>query len=162
MKRWPESRTPQTINTLFKSLWFLCPDNKENEVLVAQSGLTPCDPMDYSPPGSSDHGILQERILEWVAISFSRGSSWCRGQSRVSCIAGGFFTIWATREDPTKFCLGNSYNEPYDLNLAFLFPDSWVWFHTRCFSKESETREGQAVGSLIWDWPASIVVPVLL
>ena len=44
-------------------------------VLVAQSCPTLCDPMDCSPPGSSVHGILQARILEWVAISFSRGSS---------------------------------------------------------------------------------------
>ena len=44
------------------------------------------------------HGILQARILEWVAVSFSRGASWPRNQTRVSCIAGGFFTIWATRE----------------------------------------------------------------
>ena len=43
--------------------------------LVAQSCLTLCDPMNYSPPGSSVHGILQARILEWVAIPFSRGSS---------------------------------------------------------------------------------------
>ena len=42
---------------------------------VAQSCLTLCDPVDCSPPGSSIHGILQARILEWVAISFSRGSS---------------------------------------------------------------------------------------
>ena len=42
------------------------------KVLVAQSCLTLCDPMDYSPPGSSVHGILQARVLEWVAISFSR------------------------------------------------------------------------------------------
>ena len=46
--------------------------------LVAQSCLTLCDPMDGSPPGSSVHGILQARILEWVAIPFSRGSSWPR------------------------------------------------------------------------------------
>ena len=65
------------MNTLFRSLWFLYPDNKENEVLVAQSGLTPCDPMDYSQPGSSDHGILQERILEWVAILFSSPGNLC-------------------------------------------------------------------------------------
>ena len=43
--------------------------------LIAQSCLTLCDPMDCSPPGSSVHGILQARIQEWVAISFSRGSS---------------------------------------------------------------------------------------
>ena len=52
-------------------------------------------PMDYSPPGSSVHGILQARILEWLAISFSRGSSWPKDQTWVSCIAGRFFTIWA-------------------------------------------------------------------
>ena len=44
-------------------------------VLVTQSCQTPCDPMDCSPPGSSVHRILQARILEWVAVSFSRGSS---------------------------------------------------------------------------------------
>ena len=51
--------------------------------------------MDYSLPGSSVLGILQARILEWVAISFSRGSFWPRDQSQVSCIAGRCFTVWA-------------------------------------------------------------------
>ena len=54
--------------------------------------------MDCNPPGSSVHGILQARILEWVAISSSRGSSQPRDQIQVSCSAGGFFTIQATRE----------------------------------------------------------------
>ena len=54
--------------------------------------------MDYSPPGSSVHGILQARILEWVANPFSRVPSQPRDQTRVSCIVGRFFTIWATRE----------------------------------------------------------------
>ena len=54
--------------------------------------------MDYSPPGSSVHGILQVRIIEWVAIPFSRGSSQPRDRTQVSHIAGRFFTIWATRE----------------------------------------------------------------
>ena len=53
--------------------------------------------MNYSPPGSSVHGILQARILGWVAISFSRGSSQPREWTRVPCIAGRFFTLWATR-----------------------------------------------------------------
>ena len=56
------------------------------------------DSMDWSPPGFSVHGILQARILEWVAISFSRGSLRPRGQAQVSRIAGGFFTTWATSE----------------------------------------------------------------
>ena len=53
------------------------------------------NPMDCSLPGSSVHGILQPRILEQVAISFSRGSSWPRDQTQVSCIIGRFFTFWA-------------------------------------------------------------------
>ena len=67
-------------------------------VWVAQLCLTLCNPMDCSPPCSCVHGILHARILKWVAISLSRGSSQPRGQNRVSCIAGRFFTIWATRE----------------------------------------------------------------
>ena len=56
-----------------------------------------CDPMDCSPPGFSVHGVL----LEWVAISFSRGSSWPKDRTQVSCIAGRRFTLWATREAHT-------------------------------------------------------------
>ena len=68
--------------------------------LVTKSCPTLCYPMHCSPPGSSFHEILQARILEWVAFSFSRGFSWPRDQthvSYVSCIAGGFFTHWAIR-----------------------------------------------------------------
>ena len=57
-----------------------------------------CNPVDCSPPASSVHGILQAGILEWGVIPFSRGSSLPRDQTQVSCIVGGFFTIWATRE----------------------------------------------------------------
>jgi len=53
---------------------------------------------ELSPPGSSLHGILQARILEWVAIPFSRGFSQHRNQTWVSCIAGRFLTVGATRE----------------------------------------------------------------
>ena len=67
-------------------------------VLVVELCLTLCNPMDYNPPGSSVHGILQEWILEWVVIPLSRGSSQTMDQSQVSCIAGRFLTIWATRE----------------------------------------------------------------
>ena len=67
-------------------------------VSVTQSCLTLCDPMGCSPPGSFVHGILQARILEWVAISFSRGSSWARDWTQVSCIVGRCFNLWPTRE----------------------------------------------------------------
>ena len=57
-------------------------------VLVTQSCSTFWDPMDCSPPGSSVHVILQERILRWITILFSRGSSWPRDWNQVSYIAG--------------------------------------------------------------------------
>ena len=63
-----------------------------------QSCPTPWDPTDSSPSGCSVPGILQARILEWVAMPFSRGSSRPRDLTQVSCTAGGFFTVWATRE----------------------------------------------------------------
>ena len=75
---------------------------------------TLCSPMDCSLSGSSVHGIFQARVLEWIAISFPRGSSRPRNRTRVSCIAGRRFTVWATREAPktnmmipttTSFCL---------------------------------------------------------
>ena len=62
-------------------------------VLVAQSCPTLCDPMDCSPPGSTVHGVLQARILEWIAFPFSRGSSQPRDRTQVSRIADGFFTV---------------------------------------------------------------------
>ena len=62
---------------------------------VIQSCPTLCDPVDCSPPSSSVHGTLQAGILEWVAISFSRGSSQLRDWTWVSCITGGCFTLWA-------------------------------------------------------------------
>ena len=65
---------------------------------IAQLCLTLWDPMDCNLSDSSVHGILQTRMLEWIAISFFRGSSWHRDWSQVSCIAGRYFTIWATDE----------------------------------------------------------------
>ena len=74
----------------------------ENESEVAQSCPNLCNHMDCSLPGSSIHGILQARTLEWVAISFSRGSSQPRDRTQVSCLVGRHFTIWATREAPVS------------------------------------------------------------
>ena len=68
---------------------------KWKKVLVTQSCWTLCDPKDGSPPGSSVHGIVQARILEWVTIPVSRGSSQPRDRTQVSCIVGRFFIFWA-------------------------------------------------------------------
>ena len=70
----------------------------EVKVWVAQSWATLCDPMDCSPPGSSVHGILQPRILEWVAIPFSRRSSQPRDWTLILQVY--IFTVWASREAP--------------------------------------------------------------
>ena len=71
-------------------------------ILYINSYQTLWDTVDYSPLDSSVYGILQARILEGVAISFCRGSSWPRDPTQVVCIAGRFFTVWATREAPIK------------------------------------------------------------
>ena len=81
---------------------------KREESEVVQSCPTLCDPVDCSPPGSSVHGILQARILEWVAISFSRGSSRPRDQTQVSCIAGRCFNLWTTREEAQRLKRGSA------------------------------------------------------
>ena len=73
-------------------------EHSSRESEVVQSCLTLCDPMDCSLPCSSIHGIFQARVLEWVAISFSIGSSQPRVQTWVSHIVGRCFTAWATRE----------------------------------------------------------------
>ena len=67
--------------------------NKPLQQQVTQLCPTLCNPMDSFPPASPVHGILQARILEWVAIPFSRGSSQPKGQTQVSHIAGKFFTV---------------------------------------------------------------------
>ena len=72
--------------------------------------------MDYSLPGSSVHGILQARILEYEAIPLSKGSTRLRDQTQVSCIAGGFFIDWATRvaQESCRKCF-------------FQFPETFVY-----------------------------------
>ena len=69
----------------------------EVKMKVAQSCQILFDPIDCNLLGSSVDGILQARIVEWVAISYSRGSSRPRDRTQISCIAGGFFTVQAQR-----------------------------------------------------------------
>ena len=112
-------RLNSSSSTLTDSLWLLClgrwqgqkQEDKsgmhfhlpligrlEQECMHAQSCPTLCDPMDYSLPGSSVHGIIQARILEWVAISFSRRSSRPRDQTCISCIGSWILNHWAIWE----------------------------------------------------------------
>ena len=94
MAKWKEERSKTALihrwhdSTLENHKW--------NE--VAQLCPTLCNPMDWSLPGSSIHGISRQEYWEWVAISFSRRSSQPRDWTRVSHIVGRCFTVWATRE----------------------------------------------------------------
>ena len=77
---------------------YICIHRKGREREVTQACPALCNPMNCSLPGSSIHGVFQARVLEWVAIAFSRRSSWLRDWTRASRIVGRRFTIWATRE----------------------------------------------------------------
>ena len=102
-------------------------------VLGAQSWPTLWDPMDCSSPGSSIHGILQVRMLEWVAIPFSRGSCPPRNPSWVSCTAGRFFTDWATSLDNYIF----SCNFIFKLHLCY----QCTKLHLKAFSLSHQRRQ---------------------
>ena len=84
----------ESLKNLEKEPFSICNSQiKKWKMKVAQSHQTVCDPMNYTL-----HGILQARILEWVAVPFSKGSSQPRDRTQVSHIAGGFFTSWVKRE----------------------------------------------------------------
>ena len=94
-------------------------------MLVTQLCLTLCDPMECNPPASSVRGILQARILEWVSISFSRGSSRPRDLTQVSCIAGRFFTTELSGKPSKQFiCLTNISDQRLIVAISFL---AHVW-----------------------------------
>ena len=117
----------------------------ESESDVAQPGPTLCDPVDCSQPCSSIHGIFQARILEWVAISFSRGSSQPRDWARVAHIVSRCFTVWATREvlawiwkyrvwwgDPCVHLFFSTHSHVCPHPPAQVHPTSWQSTHL-CF-----------------------------
>ena len=114
-------------------------------VKVAQSCSILCDPMDYTV-----HGILQARILEWVAFPFSRGCSQPRDRTQAFHIAGGFFTSWATREDK-KYWSGWTITSPAD------FPDPGIELESPELQPDSlPTELSEKPHSLFWqqliDW----------
>ena len=101
-------------------------------VKFAQSCLTLCNPMDYTV-----HGILQARILEWVAVPFSRGLSQPRNWTQVSHIAGGFFTSWAFREE---------YHIKYKI--------CYLWIHL-CFPGDISGKESTCSAEHLGSIPGS-------
>jgi len=129
--------------------------------------------MDCSPPGSSVHGISQARILEWIAISFSRGSSRPRDQTCISCLAGRFFTtelllllsrfscVWlcatpwtAAHQAPPS--LGFSRQEHWSgLPLPSPMHESEKWKWSRSVVSDSSRPRGLQPTRLLhpWDFP---------
>ena len=99
------------------------------KVLVAQTCPTLCDPTDCSLTGSSVHRLLQARILEWVAMPSSRGSSRPRDRTWVSHTAGSFFTLWANRETPRTYTHICSFKIMYAFICFWLH---WVFIAACC------------------------------
>ena len=101
---------------------------------LLQPCLILCSPVDCSPPGFSDHGIFQARILEWVAMPSSWGSSWPRDVTHIfciSCIAGGFFTPWTTWDQPNhpQHQWGDSsWSQITLISLVHVFCRNFPWF----------------------------------
>ena len=104
------------------------------KALVDQSCPTLCDHMDHSPPGPSFHGILQARILEFIAISFSRGSSQPRDRNQVSHTAGRLFTIWAAREAQLWGKCNLTLSSVQSLSRVQLFATPWITAHQASLS----------------------------
>ena len=137
-------------------------------MLVAQSCLILCDSVDCSPPGSSVHGILQARILEWVAIPFSRGSFQPRDQTWVSHTAGGFFTIWNTKLHVKNLEKKKNYLQYQGKNFSDLFSQTSfsVWVQRQgssgkrgCWEEPRWVRRPWCIPSSAsprrWQWSAT-------
>ena len=96
-------------------------------VLVSQSCLILCDPMDCSPPGSSVHGILQAKIVEWVAIPFSRVSSQPRNRTQVSNIAASLFYHLSHQRSPKQICLYMYLSSTQSIWVVFFYAFQNKW-----------------------------------
>ena len=131
--------------------------NKWLKVKVSQSCLTLWDPMDYTV-----HGILQARILEWVAFPFFRRSSQPRDRTQVSHIAGRFFTNWATREAWQK-TLKSEYSakpcfdpkELWDNIYVLCYTTKYVNFYASVYTQCSEERK-PGVEPGLWKWRSAM------
>ena len=143
------------------SLWF-CSGVIKLTVLVAQSCLTLCGPMDYSLPGSSVHGILQARILEWVAILFSRGSSQPRVWTWVSHIGRQILDCLSHQAPLSmgfsrqEYRSGQLFSPPGDLPQPGIKPKSPVAAALQADSLPLSHREAQLGGTqyvfIAWKW----------
>ena len=115
---WGTAQPLQTWSTSCLTLAVLYSESESRLVMSVS-----CDPVDYTI-----HGILQARILEWVAFSFSRGSSQPRDWTQVSHIAGRFFTSWATREAQIRVRQGIIHAVSLSKNICLVKKFIWLFF----------------------------------
>ena len=118
----------------------------KSESEVSQSCPTLSDPMDCSLPGSSLHGILQARILKWVAISFSRLSSWPRDRTQVSHVAGRRFNLWVTREAFHAKMGTIKDRNSMDLTEAKDINKTWQEYIEELYKKDLKTQ----ITTMVW------------
>ena len=127
-------------------------------MLVAQSCPTLCDPMDHSPLGSSVPGTLQARRLQRVAILFSRGSSWPRDGTRISCTGRQDLYHWSTCAAP--LIRKPSSNKSYtSLLLIFYWPKQVPWRHQLQCSREMPSQNGPEAVYKSFDWFGHVAHP---
>ena len=140
-----------TLDMMWGKLYFyfcVCSSDSHNHrlvirkslCLVSQSCLTLCNPMDCSLPGSSVHGILQARILEWVSMPYSRGSFQPRDLTHISHITSRLFTLWATRKSLDILQLKNTLTKYLTDNLKS-FQGHWNKESLRNCSSQEEHKE---------------------
>ena len=134
---------------------------KNTEVFVTPSCLTLCDSVGCSPPGSSVHGILQARILEWVAMSSSRGSSQPRDQTFISCIylhrQAGSFTTRAPWEAPTG--MGSHFLLQGTLPTQGLNPGLPQWRQILYLGTQKSTENDSQSQWTFWEQPRTYPPP---
>ena len=152
-----DSKEIKSVNSTGNQPWiFIGKGKKESE--VTQSCLTLCDPMDCSLPGSSVNGILEARMLEWVAISFSRGSSWPRDWTQVSRIVGRRFTVWATREAHSleglkDWCKAEAPILWPTATKSWLTGEVWCWQGLKSkWEGGSRGWDGEIASLIQWTW----------
>ena len=113
--------------------------------------LTVCCPMDYCLSGSSVHGILQARVLEWVAILFSRGSSWSRDQTWVSCISCiGRQVLYQLSHQRSPMSTSDQIRSDQSLSRVWLFATPWIAIDLFYFQVSLCHRLNRAPKSNMW------------
>ena len=126
---------------------------------VAKSCLTLCNPMVYSPPGSFVHGISQARILEWVTISFSWGSSWSRDQTHVSCIGRWILYRWAIYTHTIKH--GNSSKQDRFGWPSYCLAEDWWKWRRKISGEKNKGKRSCFISRLCVSWEQECLIPIV-